>query len=521
MSVRYYLGTYGSPASTQRVNYYDSQGVPNLWFDGGSHMLGAGADAATGDGYMNIIRSHSYDASPIRIDIDTFNPSTGAVGATVTMYSTTASLNSEDFHILLYEDDVNTTPATYDETHLARDIYSTSISLTGAGNTLVFNHTFTIDPGWDTTKLRVVAFVQLTDSTIIQAGTKDPVPDFRIRGMVPFSRNTIGPSTGIHETGDVTVMNVGLGETFEISAVIDEAPAGWTVAFKDNVGTTHTGPLSFALGQEASTTFGVIAVPNSPGYMRYSLVVTSPNLLKPLVIPFVYTTDDVDVLVVDDDGGEDYEHYFTAALGSAGKTAGVWDRGSGPLTQEVRETFDVLVWNVGRAFPTLDADDQAFLTGFLDDGKGLFLSGQDIGWELHQGNPAIVWYRSHLHAVWVRGDTNIMDVVGVVGDELTDGMDLRITGGDGADNQSSPDEISDNYPDGTTILFYEDPSDSYGAAVRSIDSDSGARVIYLGFGFEAIDNAQDRRDLLGPAVSWLKTSIFRDGFESGDLSSWN
>jgi len=503
------------------VNYYGSSGTPHLWFNGGHHIVGAGADAATGEGYMDIIRSHYYDAAPIRIDIDSFNPLTGAVGVTVTMYSTTASLGSENFHILLIEDDVNTAPATYDDTHLTRDMYSTTISLTGAGNTAVFNHTFTINPSWDTTKLRIVAFVQLADKTIIQTGTDDPVPDFRIRAMVPSTRSTIGPSTGIFETGDVTVVNVGLGETFQISAVIDEAPAGWTVAFKDNVGTTHTDPLSFGLSQDASTTFKAIAVPNSPGYMRYSLVVTSPNLLKPLVIPFVYITDDVDVLVVDDDGGESYDEYFTAALESAGKTYGVWDRGTSALTQEVADTFNVLVWNVGFAFPTLDADDQVFLTGYLDEGKSLFLSGQDVGWDLNSGNPAVAWYRSHLHALYIRDDTNIMDIVGVAGDPLTDGMDLRITGGDGASNQDYPDEISAYDADGTVILNYESGSSTYGAAVRSVDSDTGAHVIYLGFGFEAIDNAQDRQDLLGPAVTWLQGPIFRDGFESGDLSSWD
>ena len=504
------------------MNYYGSSGTPNLWFNGGHHIVGAGSDAASGEGYMDLIRSHYFDAAPIRIDIDSFNPTTGAVSATVTMYSTTTSISSENFHIVLTEDDVPpASPGGEDATHVTRDIFSDTITLTGAGNTAVFNHTFTINPAWNTSHLRVAAFVQLADQTIIQVGTADPVPDFRVRAMVPGTRSTIGNSSGIFETDAVTVINVGLGETFEISAVIDEAPPGWTVAFKDSVGTTHTTPLSFGLSTEESTTFKAVVQPASPGYMRYSLVVTSVNLAKDLVIPFVYITDDVDVLVVDDDGGEAYEDYFTAALDTAGKSYGVWDRGTSQLTTEVSDTFDVLVWNVGFAFPTLDADDQTFLTGFLDDGKSLFLSGQDVGWDLNSGNPSVAWYHNYLHADYIRDDTNIMDVYGVADDPITDGLDLRITGGDGASNQEYPDEIEPADGDATQILNYQSTQGTYGAAIRSTDSVSGAQVVYLGFGFEGIDNAQDRHDLLVPAVRWLQGIIFEDGFESGDNGAWN
>ena len=141
------------------MNYYQSQGTPNLWFNGGHRILGASFDAATGVVYTDIIRAHSFDAAPIRVDIDDFNPTTGAVSATVTMYSTTFELTSESFHIILMEDEVP--PATTGgegSTHTTRDIYNDTISLAGTRNTAVFNHTFTIDPAWNPANLRVSAF---------------------------------------------------------------------------------------------------------------------------------------------------------------------------------------------------------------------------------------------------------------------------------------------------------------------------------------------------------------------------
>lgn len=468
---------------------------------------------------MGIIRGRYFDAAPIQIEVDSFNPTTGAVSVTVTMYSTTTSLVDAGFHIILIEDDPEPpTPSTEPATHVTRDIYSDTISLTGAGNTTTFTTTFTIDPGWYTNNLWVAAIVQLQNQEIIQSASSVPVSDHHIRAMVPFSRTALGPSSSAHQFDAFTVLNTGLGDDFEVSVVIDDAPPGWTASFKDGAGTTHTDPLIFSLAADASTMFTAIVVPSSPGFMRCHLEFDSPNLTRPLEVPFVYITDDVDVLIVDDDGGDTFEDYFREALDTANKSYGVWDLSSDPLTPEVADTFDVLVWNVGFSSPTLDAADKAFISAYLDGGKGLFLSGQDIGWDLNANNPDPTWYHTYLHANYIRDDTNIMTLNGVAGDVITDGLDLYIAGGTGANNQEYPDEIAAADGDATEILYYQ--GDGCGA-VRSTDSVTGAQVVYLGFGFEGIDNAQDRHDLLIPSVRWLKGIIFEDGFETGDTIAWD
>jgi len=110
-------------------------------------------------------------------------------------------------------------------------------------------------------------------------------------------------------------------------------------------------------------------------------------------------------------------------------------------------------------------------------------------------------------------------VDGVPGDPVSDGIMLHIAGGDGADNQEYPSQISPYDGDAVEILSYH--GQAWGAAVRSIDSTSGARVVYLAFGYEAIDNAQDRKDLLRAGIKWLENNIFYDDFEDNDLSNWS
>jgi len=499
--------------------------TPDLIFNGTRRFHGAGSDAANGVEYMSVIESRYFDPAPIRIDVG-FDSGTGAAAATVTMYSSTTNLVDANFHMLLIEDDVPPpTPTSEGANHLTRALYSDTLSLAGTMASQAFSTNFTIDPSWNPAKLQVVAFVQLDDQSIIQAGSSAPKPDFIVRAMVPFSRTEIGTSAGAVESEDITIMNIGLGDTFTVELVVDVVPAGWNAAFKDSSGTAHTGTHTFGMTAEEQTTFTTVITPAGPGYMRYRLVIDSTDpahLAKPLEIPFVYITDDVDALVVDDDGGESFEDYFTEALTNAGHSYGIWNRGADALTQEVADTFEILVWNVGWSFPSLDEDDKLFLGNYLDSGKALLLSGQDIGWELNDpspyANPDIVWFQTYLHAAYLGDDSGIHLLNGVSGDPVGDGISIEIQGGSGANNQEYPDEIAAVDADATEILFYQ--GNGCGA-VRSLDSSSGARVVYLGFGFEGVNDSQDRQDLMGAIIAWIGPTIFTDDFEGGDASAWS
>lgn len=468
-------------------------------FNGTHQIVGASVEDALGGQYMDVIQSQYFDAAPIRIVVDSFDPATGEVSATISMYSNDFVLNEDFFHLALIEDNIAGV-----ETHVNRAIVTNPISLGGQGNSVVLGGTFTIDPSWNQAELQVVAFVQMQDKEVVQAGSTYEQPTSSVRAMVPFSRVKIGPSTVPYESPDFTIMNVGLADDYSINVVVDLAPPGWEVSFIDSDGSTHNDSLNFGLSAEESTTFKTVAIPDVPGYMRYHLEVTSPNLAKPLEIPFVYITDDVDALLVDDDGGNDYEDYFTAALDDAGITYGVWELSSAKLNQEVASSIDLLIWNIGLGYPSFDPEDRAFLEQHLDAGKSAFISGQDIGWDLCSGqsdNTDIAFYQDYLHAKYISDDVNRYDIEGLNGDPVANGMTLRIAGGDGANNQDYPSQIEALGNDSVEIFSYTGVD--WGAGVRSIDSVSGARVVYLAFGFEAIDNATDRSTLLGAAMEWF------------------
>lgn len=499
LSARYYAtsGDLGSAKTDAAIAYYGIDGFPTVMINGTERFVGGDDTIASGGPYLGVVDAACLTPSPIRIDLNSFDPTTGTVQATVTMYSETYALEGDHIRFLLLEDDV-----VDDHTRVTRDIVSDTISLSGAGNSITVDAEFEVDPTWDPNYMHALVFVQRQDQEIIQAVYSHARPTHNVRAMTNSSTLQIGPSSGLYEADWFTVMNTGVDDTFTISAVIDNAPEDWHVTYCDNRGNCYTDPLEFVLQAEESTEFHANVIPGSAGYMTYHFEISSPNLDSPLMVGFTYFTDDLDVLLVDDDGGEDYERYFTEALDAAGRSYGVWNRSASQLTPEVEAAYPLLVWNVGHAFPSLDPSDRELLRRHLDGGGSLFVTGQDIGWDLTSSsdNRDPQFYADYLHADFISDDTNTMDLDGVPGDPITDGLALRIHGGDGAINQYYPSEIAAHDDDATEILYYV----GHGAgAIRSVDSDSRARVVYLAFGFEGINNPEDRAALMSAAVTWL------------------
>jgi hypothetical protein len=519
ISARYYAssGDYGSPEIDAAIDYYGITGYPTVVFNGQTKVVGGSTTTATGVQYLPIVQAAYFQPAPVRVEILSFDAASGDVQAEVTMYSATDALAGDHVRFVLLEDNVLGI-----HTHVTRDIINDTITLTGAGNSVVYNVSFDIDPGWNQAELHAVAFVQRdADKEVLNATCSYPRPDYGVRAMVPAPRVDVGPSTGTFAGEPFTVMNVGLADTFTINVVVDEGPPGWVTSYCDEGGTCHVGEWSFDLALDGSTEFYVNIIPDSSGYMRYHFEITSPNLASPLVVPYTYLTDDLDVLIVDDDGAATYENYYTAALDTLGLSYGIWDLSAGKLTYDVAQNYELLIWSVGESYPSLDQADRDLVMQHLDGGGRLFITGQDVGWDLNysgSGNANPAFYNNYLHATYERDDTNLLFLNGVAGDPVSDGLVLHIAGGDGANNQEYPSEIAPRDGYATEILAYQGDG---GGAIRSFHTAGGARIVYLAFGFEAIDNAADRAALLGAAIDWLMQP-FADGFDfSGDTSMWS
>ncbi len=131
------------------------------------------------------------------------------------------------------------------------------------------------------------------------------------------------------------------------------------------------------------------------------------------------------VLLVDDDGGEDYQTYFETTLDSSHIPYEVWTHASlGTPSVSELELYKAVIWTTADDYgssgspATLTGTDQASLMSYLDGGGKLFLSSQDVLYD----NGLNTFVTDYLHVSEFLGEKGIKSVAGVTGDTITHGM---------------------------------------------------------------------------------------------------
>ncbi len=199
------------------------------------------------------------------------------------------------------------------------------------------------------------------------------------------------------------------------------------------------------------------------------------------------------ILVVDDDAGKTYEGYYTAALDALGKEYDTWNvqsQGS-PSLAELQER-GVVIWFTGDDYQTtLTSTDQSNLGSYLDGGGKLFVSGQDLGYDI-RGD---AFYGNYLHASYVRDDTDEYDLTGT---DILSGVNVNISGTGGANNQGYPSEIDTG--SGAVGVFDYAGTYTWGG----IRWEGAYKVVYFSFGFEAINTASARNSVMEAVLSWFE-----------------
>jgi hypothetical protein len=200
------------------------------------------------------------------------------------------------------------------------------------------------------------------------------------------------------------------------------------------------------------------------------------------------------LLVVDDDEGADYETYYFSALHDLGVVYDHHDVSKRDLSPHLRD-YEAVIWFTGDdRTTTLTQSDIDSLRSFLDGGGSLFITGQDIGYDI--GNEP--FFYNYLHSLYV-DDAQQQEnwVVGVGGDPVGAGLNFSVHGGDGASNQTSRDIVSPSW-DADSCFYYWFVGGDCGIRYEGI-----YRVVYLSFGFEGISTSDDRMEVMDRILTWF------------------
>ncbi len=190
------------------------------------------------------------------------------------------------------------------------------------------------------------------------------------------------------------------------------------------------------------------------------------------------------VLIVDDNGGADYERWYTGACDSNSVRYDVHDvLASGTPPAESLLRYPVVVWFCGDdSTTTLTAAEQASLTAYLDSGGNLMISGQNIAEDLAAGG----FLSDYLRAELAEPSTGMPFLAGTPGDPVTRGDTMVAAGGGGAANGSSLDGVRPVGGGTNAARFRDHPDTTVGCIVRY---HGDYRLVYFSVPFEAIDHA--------------------------------
>ncbi len=161
------------------------------------------------------------------------------------------------------------------------------------------------------------------------------------------------------------------------------------------------------------------------------------------------------------------------------------------------QNYDVVVWAQALSSPGYIGAWPA-LSSYLQAGKSLLITGQDIGyWDVQRGYGASD-YERYLHASYVRDDSGIEEIVGL-DETFLEGVTLTLGTDDSAGNQLDPSEVAPLDATATPVLNYVND----GNAGLAIDDCKGYRAVYLAFGLEGAGPEAARTEALRRVLDWL------------------
>lgn len=195
----------------------------------------------------------------------------------------------------------------------------------------------------------------------------------------------------------------------------------------------------------------------------------------------------------------DFSLLYFEDLVHAGISFDYVHRLSNGVTADMLNNYSAVVWACEWQWPTLDANDRQALKSYLDNGGSLFLSGQDIGWDLHESvfNVDVEFYANYLKAYYIADDAGQSEIQGIKGDPITDGISSSFYQKNRLSTQQFPDEIA---AVGGSVPIYKYPNGSVGAIRYRNNYD----LVYFAFGgYESMLDSIARRKVLKRIMNWF------------------
>ena len=269
-------------------------------------------------------------------------------------------------------------------------------------------------------------------------------------------------------------------------------------------GTTSGGESYLTEVSGNTLSYNDTSVSNGQTYYYYVTAVNSAGESQPSneVSATPQAPSSSEILLVLDNGSEDYQSYFTQALNADGYSYDIWNiSSSGSPPVSILENYQVVIWTTGSAWSNiLSSTEQSNLETYLNNGGALYLSSQDFLYEVTGGWDEFIsntFVTNYLGVDYVANDVDYNTVAGVPGTFVQSFTYISLS-----------DYPFTNYADELGLssygqaLFYN-PDDDYvtGDYVQT----STYKTVFTAFSFEAVENTDPSTGnaLLKAIINWL------------------
>jgi hypothetical protein len=505
-----------------RVTLYTVTGVPNVVLQG-NYKQGAPATMTQAD-----VNAQFSMGSPVKIEVAEVD--NGATRDVTVVVKTVGIIPTGTYKLYtaVVEDprDYTTPPGNNGETHFPnvfRKMYPNtageSVTPAAIGNSVTFNYTYNVDPTWVAANIKVVSFLQNTvTKEVLNVGTiADPTINYSLSNPNIEVNNV---ASGVATSFNFTSGNTGSSNEDFVYTLTNDAPADWTSNFNIDANTyATTATVNSIAGNTSNITINV-----TPGATRgiatYTLTVSSAaNPTSPSMTKTIYVISGVTDLIVNNSGyvGDG------ATAGSAANWGSVYTDGLiAANNQGYASSNDILLqkavansafnginnvyYNAGWTFPCMTDAVAIALQDFMDAGGNLFISGQDIGWEIADAATSTfitptktAFFTDYMHATYVADGGTTNSALTAVG---TDGIFGNIASA-----------TINNYYGGT--YFFPDQINladtvaksifKYGTSARigGLRAQTAAyKLVYISPGMEML-NAVNSTEILKRAHDWF------------------
>ena len=498
--------------NTARRSFYGINAVFNMKCDG---ILGN-----SGSSYQSYFNQRTNVDSPVDIELEITAGATIELTAQITAESNFTGSNLM-FRASLNSIEYNIPPGNWTYTHCMDAMLDMQPSPSGQlfsitpGETVTLFASFPVPtyPPTGFENLEVVGFVQNDITKEVLQAKQMAIPlDFPSLSLTDTDLSDPEPggnNNGFFEPGETFEAWVELtnGDIFanarEVSAILSCDDPDITVID----GAADFGDIvSGASGDNSADPFTIEVSDNIvPHVVQYRLDVIAESGSYSVTHYFDQMMGIPEYLIVDDDGGADYEYVYLDYFDDLDLVYNYCDVSvTGPPVGTELMNYDKIIWFTSAATTSIDPFEQLVLQDYLDAGGKLLISSQNMGDDIGETD----FYMNYMHAEADMDHLAVMSLDGVPGDPITDGFLILMVGGaffPASQSTIIPD--AEAYP----IFIYTNPEQSIGG-LRYSGTDY--TLIYLAFPWESLSPTASgftpRPEVMDNMLAWLDNPVHVD-----------